>query len=142
MNPDYDANSSKHVNICNDAVFKAVFTKNTPESRIALKSLLSAFLGREVSVLDVNANEPPINDLRDRQIRFDISVRFNDGELANVEMTVNPKQYESLRFEYYTARLFVSQSIRGKDRSFRDLRPAQKTHARHRACFCTDCNTA
>ena len=117
MNPDYS------LSICNDAVFKAIFTKNTTESRTALKSLLSAFLQRELSVLEVMANEPAINDLRDRQIRFDISVRFNDGELANVEMTLNPKKYESLRFEYYTARLFVSQNIRGKDKSFTDLRP-------------------
>ena len=109
--------------ICNDAVFKAVFTKNTAESRTALKGLLSAFLERELFVLEVTANEPPINDLRDRQIRFDISVRFNDGELANVEMTINPKQFESLRFEYYTARLFVSQNIRGKNRTFSDLKP-------------------
>ena len=39
-------------------------------------------------------------------------------------MTVNPKQYESLRFEYYTARLFVNQDIRGQDKSFGDLKPA------------------
>jgi len=118
MNPDFS------FSICNDAVFKAVFTKNTDESRTALKSLLSAFLERELSVLDVMANESPINDLRDRQIRYDISVRFNDGELANVEMTVNPKKDESLRFEYYTARLFLNQDIRGTDKSYRDLQKA------------------
>ena len=110
--------------ICNDAVFKAIFTKETPESRTALRSLLSAFLERELSILEVTANELPINDLRDRQIRFDISVRFNDGEKANVEMTLNPKKHESLRFEYYTARLFVNQDIRGQNRSYQDLKPA------------------
>ena len=123
MNFDTYAGYPDPVSICNDAVFKAVFTKNTAESRTALKSLLSAFLERELSVLDVMANEPPIHDLQDRQIRYDISVRFNDGELADVEMTVNPKRYESLRFEYYTARLFVDQNIRGAGRSFRDLKP-------------------
>ena len=118
-------NSDKYpgISICNDAIFKAVFTRNTTESRTALKSLLSAFLERELSVLHVMANEPAINDFRDRQIRFDISVEFNDGELANVEMTVNPKKYESQRFEYYTARLFVNQNIQGQDRSYRDLKP-------------------
>ena len=123
MNPDFYSGVANSINICNDAVFKAVFTKNTTESRTALKSLLSAFLERELSVLDVMANEPAINDTRDRQIRFDISVRFNDGELANVEMTVNPKQFESLRFEYYTARLFVSQKIQGCGSTYRDLKP-------------------
>ena len=120
MNPVNYPYFSESPYICNDAVFKAIFTKNTPESRTALKSLLSAFLVKELYVLDVRANEPPINDLRDRQIRFDISVRFNDGELADVEMTVNPKKYESLRFEYYTARLLVDQNIKGQDRSYRD----------------------
>ena len=112
------------INICNDAVFKAIFTKNTDDSRTALKSLLSAFLEKKLSIIDVTANDAPINDLRDRQIRFDISVRFNDGELANVEMTVNPRYYEALRFEYYTARLFLNQNIRGQDRTYRDLKPA------------------
>ena len=121
---DYYTGFRDPLSICNDAVFKAVFTKNTPESRTALKSLLSAFLERELCVLEVMANEAPINDIRDRQIRYDISVRFNDGELANVEMTINPKQHESLRFEYYTARLFLNQDIRGQDKSFRDLKPA------------------
>ena len=108
--------------ICNDAVFKAIFTKETAESRTALRSLLSAFLEKDLSILKVTANEPPINDIRDRQIRFDISVRFNGGELANVEMTLHPKQYESLRFEYYTARLFVNQSIRGRNRTYGNLK--------------------
>ena len=38
-------------------------------------------------------------------------------------MTLSPRTYESLRFEYYTARLFVSQGIKGKDRTFNDLKP-------------------
>ena len=109
--------------ICNDAVFKAIFTKETPQSRTALKSLLSAFLEKEVSILKVTANEPPSNMIGDRQIRFDVSVRFNKGELANVEMTLHPKRYESLRFEYYTARLLVSQNIRGKNRTYSNLKP-------------------
>jgi len=116
--------NTRSLDICNDAVFKAIFTKNTAESRTALKSLLSAFIGREIYILKVDTNEPAINDLRDRQIRFDISVRFNDGELADVEMTLNPKQSENLRFEYYTARLFVNQNIRGEGRSYKDLKPA------------------
>jgi hypothetical protein len=68
-------------------------------------------------------NEPPISHLRDRQIRFDIMVRFNDGELADVEMTLHPKKSEALRFEYYTARLFITQDIRGQSRSFKELKP-------------------
>ena len=123
MYPDYYSSFRESLSICNDAVFKAVFTKDTPESRTALRSLLSAFLERELSILEVMPNEPAINDFRDRLIRFDFAVKFNDGELANVEMTINPKNDETLRFEYYTARLFVIQNIRGQDKSFSDLKP-------------------
>jgi predicted transposase/invertase (TIGR01784 family) len=60
-------------------------------------------------------------DIRDRQIRYDIHVKLDGGEPANVEMTLNPRDFESLRLEYYTARLFAGQDIRGKDKDYRDL---------------------
>jgi predicted transposase/invertase (TIGR01784 family) len=117
-------NDSEHIiDICQDGVFKAVFTKDTPESRAAITSLLSAFIGKELTVISITTNEVPIDDLRQRQIRYDISVVFNDGELANIEVTVNPQPEENLRMEYYVSRLYVSQDIRGKDRSFKDLKP-------------------
>ncbi|MDR1029416.1 MAG: hypothetical protein LBL76_00930 [Treponema sp.] len=50
------------IDICYDNVFKAVFTKNTPESRGALSRLISALIGRDVSVTAINANEPPIDN--------------------------------------------------------------------------------
>ena len=123
MKPIDNTGSPDLFSICNDEIFKAIFTKETPESRTALRSLLSAFLQKDVSIVKVTANEPPINMIGDRLIRFDISVRFNKGELANVEMTVYPKAYEALRFEYYTARLFVTQNIRGKKRTYIELKP-------------------
>jgi hypothetical protein len=46
------------IDICLDNVFKAVFTKDTPESRGALSKLLSALIGRELTVLVITANEP------------------------------------------------------------------------------------
>jgi predicted transposase/invertase (TIGR01784 family) len=116
-------NSNDIINICQDGVFKAVFTKDTPESGKALASLLSAFIGKELTVLSITTNEVPIDDTRQRKIRYDISVKFNDGELANIEITVNPQPAENIRMEYYAARLYVSQDIRGKKRSFKDLKP-------------------
>ena len=109
------------IDICYDNVFKAVFTKGTPESRGALNKLLEALLGRHVEVTAIAANEPPIDDVRERQIRFDIQCRFEDGELANVEMTLNPDAFEAVRLEYYSSKLYCSQSIRGKDKSYNDL---------------------
>jgi predicted transposase/invertase (TIGR01784 family) len=116
--------SKDFIDICQDNVFKAVFTKPTPQSRAAITSLLSAFVEQEVSVLTIETNEPPADDTRQRQIRFDISAKFNSGELADIELTLNPKSGENLRMEYYAARLFASQDIRGLGRGFRDLKPA------------------
>jgi predicted transposase/invertase (TIGR01784 family) len=107
-----------------DAVFKAAFTQNTPQSREALRMLLTAILKRDLKVITITANEPPIQDLRDRCIRYDISITFNNGELANVEMTLWPTPHEVLRLEYYAGRLFLNQDIKGKDKSFRDLHRA------------------
>jgi hypothetical protein len=60
------------IDICMDNVFKAVFTRDTPESQGALSRLLSALIGQELAVTGIVANEPPIDNLRDRQIRFDM----------------------------------------------------------------------
>jgi predicted transposase/invertase (TIGR01784 family) len=100
--------------ICGDQVFKAAFTADCPASRGALKALVSACIGRDLEVLTVIANEPPALDLRDRQIRYDIRVKFDRGELADVEMTLHPGLFESLRFEYYTARLNAAQEVQGR----------------------------
>ncbi|MDR1597002.1 MAG: PD-(D/E)XK nuclease family transposase [Treponema sp.] len=109
---------------CIDAVFKLVFTRETPSSRGALAGLASAFIGRKTQVLAVTANEPPVNSLRDRQIRFDIACKLEGGEQANLEMTLHPKSYEAARLEYYLARLYANQDIKGADKTFDGLRRA------------------
>jgi hypothetical protein len=116
--------SSNIIDICQDGVFKAVFTKETPESRAAITSLLSAFIGKDLTIASITTNEVPIDDTRQRQIRYDISVIFNDGELADIELTVNPKPAENIRMEYYTARLFVSQNSRSAKWPYMDVKPA------------------
>lgn len=116
------ADDDRIIDICRDNVFKAIFTKNTPQSRGALRNLLSAILERELEVVTITSNEPPVGDIRDRQIRYDIAVKMNDGEQANVEMTLNPQKYEQIRMEYYLARYFVNQDIRGTDKDFGDLK--------------------
>jgi hypothetical protein len=98
-----------------DNVFKAVFTRNTPESQGALSKLLSALIGRELTVRGIVVNEPPVDNLRDRQIRFDINCRVADGELIEVEMSLNPDMFEPIRLEFLMGKLFTGQDIRGKD---------------------------
>jgi predicted transposase/invertase (TIGR01784 family) len=107
-----------------DNVFKAVFTRGTLESQGALSKLLSALIGREVSVIAITANEPPIDNLRDRQIRFDINCKAEDGELANVEMSLNPDAFEPIRLEFHAGKLFTGQDIRGTNKDYDDLKPA------------------
>jgi predicted transposase/invertase (TIGR01784 family) len=68
------------------------------------------------------ANEPAVDNIHERQIRFDISCRAQDGELINVEMTLNPDKAETVRLEYYAGKLFTGQDIRGSGKRFGDLK--------------------
>ena len=105
-----------------DYVFKAVFTKANPESKGALSKLVSALIGRNISIVSILANEPPVGNTRDRQIRFDINCRAENDELVNVEMCFNPNPFELVRLEYYAAKLFTAQDIKGMDRDYKDLK--------------------
>ena len=110
------------IDIRHDNVFKAVFTKNTPESQGALSKLISTLIKREVSIVTITANEPPIENLRDRQIRFDINCIANNGELINVEMSFSPNPFEPVRLEFHAGKLFIGQDIRGIEKSYNDLK--------------------
>jgi predicted transposase/invertase (TIGR01784 family) len=112
------------IDICLDNVFKAVFTKNTPESQGALTKLLSAVIDRDIVVVSITANEPPVDNLRDRQIRFDITCKAENGELINVEMSLNPDSFEPVRLEFHTGKLFTGQDIRGRGKTYNDLKEA------------------
>ena len=107
-----------------DAVFKAVFTRDIPASKMALSRLVSAYIGRNVSVININANEQPIENLADRRIRFDINCRAENGELINVEMSLNPDSFEPVRLEFYAGKLFTAQDIHGIGKDYSDLKEA------------------
>jgi hypothetical protein len=114
--------SGATINICRDKVFKAVFASDKAESRAAIQGLLSAYLERPLSVVSVTIIEPPLDSLTQRQIRYDLVVKFEDHSMANVEMTIDPGAGENLRMEYYLSRLYSSQDIRSP-LSFKDLKP-------------------
>jgi len=105
-----------------DPVFKAVFTKDTYESRCALSKLISALIGHTVVVETIIVNEPPIDDLRQKYLRFDVACKTEKGELVNVEMAFNPIASEPVRLEYYVSRLFAGQDLHGKDKKYDDLK--------------------
>ncbi|MCL2319521.1 MAG: Rpn family recombination-promoting nuclease/putative transposase [Treponema sp.] len=120
----YFEESDDLIDIRFDGVFKAVFTRNTPASQGALSRLISALIRRTVSITSININEPPIDSLRDRQIRFDINCRAENGELVNVEMSLNPAPFEPVRLEFHAGKLFTGQDIRGTDKTYNDLKEA------------------
>ena len=105
-----------------DGAFKAVFTKNTPESTGALSNLVSALIGRNITIVTILANEPPIGNIRDRQLRLDINCRAENGELVNVEMCFNPRPFEPVRMEFHVTKLYTGQDIRGTDKDYKDLK--------------------
>jgi len=115
-------NGKSVLDIRYDPVFKAVFTKDTKESRGALSDLISALIGRTVKVEAIIANEPPVDDTRQRYLRFDVACRTEKGEPVNVEMSLNPNKSERVRLEYHAAKLFVGQNIHGEEKSFNDLK--------------------
>jgi len=114
--------SADLIDIRYDNVFKAVFTRNTPQSLGALSKLISSLINRDISVTSLNANEPPAENLLDRQIRFDIACKAINGELINVEMCLNPNLFELVRLEYHAARLYIGQDIKGSEKTFNDLK--------------------
>jgi hypothetical protein len=66
----------ERLNLLWDNVFKAVFTKDLPASRGALRHLVSTQIGREAVSLTVVANEPTVDSLDERQIRRQLCCRM------------------------------------------------------------------
>jgi predicted transposase/invertase (TIGR01784 family) len=112
------------IDICLDIVFKAVFTRETAEARGALERLLSAIMGRRVTVTGITVNEPPADDRRDKQIRYDINCVIDNGEPVNLEITLNPEDFDPYRLEFYAGKLFTGQDIKSGGRTYRDLKEA------------------
>jgi len=118
----FGENGARIFDIRYDPVFKAVFTKETAKSRGALSGLISALIDRTVTVETIIANEPPIDDLRQRYLRFDVACKTGKGEPINVEMSFNPQASEPVRLEYHAARLFTGQDMHGKTKDYDDLK--------------------
>jgi hypothetical protein len=47
-----------------------------------------------------------------------------NGELVNVEMSLNPDPFEPVRLEFHAGKLFTGQDIRGSEKTYDDLRSA------------------
>ena len=99
-----------------DVNFKAIFTQETEESNEALKSFLSSVLGKEVVKVQISANEPPVDIPAQIQMTFDVSVTFNNGEKADIEMQGKDQKYDfSVRSEIQVARLLNNNAKKGSN---------------------------
>lgn len=99
-----------------DVNFKAIFTQETKESDEALKSFLSSVLGKEVVKVQISANEPPVDIPSQMQMTFDVSVTFNNGEKADIEMQGQDQKYDfSVRSEIQVARLLNNNAKKGSN---------------------------
>lgn len=89
-----------------DPIFKAIFTQNTEYSNTALKSFISAAIGRSVVKVNLEPNEPAVDFPDQMQMSFDVSVLFDDGEIASIEMQGRNYKYDyGVRSEIQVARL-------------------------------------
>ncbi|MCL1812661.1 MAG: Rpn family recombination-promoting nuclease/putative transposase [Treponema sp.] len=105
----------KPLSVLDDAVFKAMLTTDSDDSREALRSLLSACTRREVSAVKVINNDLVPAHLDAKSVRLDVHVTFNDGEVADLEMQVGKSSDDlTARAVFYAAMLFSAQLRKGK----------------------------
>lgn len=97
-----------------DATFKVMFTLDTEESNFALKDFISTILGRNVSEIHLMPNEPAVDVSDENQMSFDVSVKFDDGEMVDIEMQTRMQDYDyAIRAEIQVARLLSVMNKKG-----------------------------
>lgn len=99
-----------------DPTFKALFTQETKESNAALESFLSSILGRKIRDVKLTSNEPSVETIDLMQMSFDVSVVFDDGEKACIEMQGRSQDYDyGTRSEIQAARLLNNSVKKGSN---------------------------
>ena len=94
------------LNPCVDPVFKALFTDNSDEARVALTAFLSAVLNRDVSNVELSQIELPEESDNERQSLFDLTCVLDEEEPVNIEMQgINIYETFDKRVEYHVAHL-------------------------------------
>ena len=98
-----------------DFTFKGIFTQETEESYLALKSFISAVFNRQVSSVVLKSNEPHVETSKQKKMIFDVTVEFEDGELADLEMQTRKQDYDyGERAEILAARLLSNNAKKSK----------------------------
>ena len=101
--------------VMDDLVFKVMFTENNDDARKALRYLLSTCINRKIEEFTIMNSELLPIYYGTKRVQLDINIRFNDGEIANIEMQMH-KSDDNIkkRAEHYAAMLQAGQSVRGK----------------------------
>lgn len=98
-----------------DSTFKAIFTQETEDSKLVLKGFISAVFEREISRVELKNNEPPTESKKQKKMSFDVSVEFDDGEIADIELQARNQNYDfGIRAEIQAARLLTNNAKKGK----------------------------
>ena len=98
-----------------DSTFKAIFTQETEESYLALKSFLSAIFERAITTVTLKSTVPATGTRKQKNMTFDVCVEFADGEIADLEMQARNQDYDyGVRAEIQTARLLSNNAKKGK----------------------------
>ncbi len=93
-----------------------MFTADTKESNAALKDFLSTILSREILEIQLMPNEPTVQVATESQMSFDVSVKFNDGERADIEVQTRNEDYDYAdRAEIQVARLLSTSNMKGEN---------------------------
>jgi predicted transposase/invertase (TIGR01784 family) len=109
------------LDILSDFGFKSLFTADDEDSRDALRHLLSACIGRPVASLTILNNELLPEYLTGKTVRLDIHLRFDDDEMADLEMQFEPAKDDlKTRSVFLAARMLSGHGKRGQ--SYKQIR--------------------
>lgn len=96
-----------------DVVFKALFRE---ENKNLLGGLISAVLKEKVNVITIDkSKEAEIKDADEKLGIMDLRAELEGGVQCNIEIQLQPHQYENERILYYWADTYKRQIKRGED---------------------------
>jgi len=110
------------LDIRNDLVFKAVFTRDTPMSRAALSDLISTLIKRNVMVETIVVKEPSTDFPKHKKFRYDITCRSEDGKLVNVELAFHAIDEDLSLAEYFVSKLFLGEDTQDIDEFYANVK--------------------
>jgi predicted transposase/invertase (TIGR01784 family) len=115
-----NAAAGKLLNPLMDVVFKTLFSGDNDDSRQALRSLLSACTGRNVTDVKVLNCEIQPEHLGAKTVRMDMHVTFDGDSMAGLEMQFGSgNDDQKLRAAFGVSRLLSGQ---GRGRKYRELK--------------------